>query len=128
MCPKNLLEIYGDRKGNLTTKTFYKTKKAVSQRVLSLKESEHLTSVTDGASLLDVAKLPQFFEYPQTDRSELYFREGETQDIWKDQSVGFEERITSAAVRLANNQSGDGQRLMSAVKNSVGHQEVKESA
>ena len=60
----NLLAIYEDLKGNLTAKTFYKTKKAVSQRVLSLMKSEHLTSVTDGACLSD-AKLPKFFEYPK---------------------------------------------------------------
>lgn len=60
----NLLEIYGDRKGNLTAKTFYKTRKGVSQRVLSLMKSEHLTSVTDGATLSDGAKLPKFFENP----------------------------------------------------------------
>ena len=58
----NLLEIYGDRKGNLTAKTFYKTRKGVSQRVLSLMKSEHLTSVTDGATLSDGAKLPKFFD------------------------------------------------------------------
>ena len=182
----NLLEVYGDRKGNLTAKTFYKTKKAVSQRVLSLKKSEHLTSVTDGASLSDGAKLPKFFENPtivEEESFEYRFRDGETGDIWKDQSVGLEERITNAAIRLSNNQSGDltlrndamqaiggnltslrkamaaqkrydqatvkrvadlarilmqngylsgmtsgeMQRMISAVKNSVGHKEIKES-
>lgn len=41
--------------------------------------------------------------------SELRFRDtdGETGDIWKDRSVGFEERITNAAIRLSNNQAGD---------------------
>jgi N12 class adenine-specific DNA methylase/predicted nucleotidyltransferase len=114
---------------------------------------------------------------------ELKFREGETGDIWKDQSLGLEERITNAAIRLSNNQSGDMtlrndamraiggnltslrkamalqkrydqstvkrvadlakvlmqngylrdmtagemQRLLSVVKNSVGHEDVKES-
>lgn len=60
----NLREIYGDRKGNLTAKTFYKTRKGVSQRALSLLKSEHLTSVTDGATLSDGAKLPKFFDTP----------------------------------------------------------------
>ncbi|MDE7377537.1 MAG: hypothetical protein K2N13_01065 [Paraprevotella sp.] len=114
---------------------------------------------------------------------EARFRDGETGDIWKDRSVGLEERITNAAIRLSNNQSGDltlrndamqaiggnltslrkamaaqkrydqatvkrvadlarilmqngylsgmtsgeMQRMISAVKNSVGHKEVKES-
>ena len=82
----NLLEIYGDRKGNLTAKTFYKTKKAVSQRVLSLMKSEHLTSVTDGASLSD-AKLPKFFEYPKTEGEEDKIR-------FRDPGMGLEETIT----------------------------------
>ena len=182
----NLLEIYGDRKGNLTAKTFYKTRKGVSQRVLSLIKSEHLTSVTDGATLSDSAKLPKFFDNPTIVKEESFeyrFRDGETGDIWKDRSVGLEERITNAAIRLSNNQSGDltlrndamgaiggnltslrkamaaqkrydqatvkrvadlarilmqngylsgmtsgeMQRMISAVKNSVGHKEVKES-
>ena len=74
----NLLEIYGDRKGNLTAKTFYKTRKGVSQRVLSLMKSEHLTSVTDGATLSGDAKLPKFFEYPKSENDpDIRFREGD---------------------------------------------------
>ena len=38
---------------------------------------------------------------------EARFRDGETGDIWKDQSVGLQERITNAAIRLSNNQSAD---------------------
>ncbi len=34
-------------------------------------------------------------------------KDGETGDIWKDRSVGLEERITNAAIRLANNQAAD---------------------
>lgn len=106
----NLLEIYGDRKGNLTAKTYYKTRKGVSQRALSLMKSEHLTSVTDGATLSDGAKLPKIFDTPTIEggeKFEILFRDGETGDIWKDQSVGLQERITNAAIRLSTNQSGD---------------------
>lgn len=39
--------------------------------------------------------------------TELRFKDGETGDIWKDRSVGLEERITNAAIRLANNQAAD---------------------
>lgn len=102
----NLMEVYADRKGNLTSKSFFKSKEGVSQRAMLLNESSTLTSVTDGATLSDSAKLPQFFEYPKLESIELYFREGETGDIWKDGSIGMEERMTNAAVRLANNQSG----------------------
>lgn len=40
---------------------------------------------------------------------EIRFRDtgGETDDIWSDRSVGLEERITNAAIRLAGNQAGD---------------------
>lgn len=58
----NLLEIYADKKGNLTAKTFYKTKEGVSQRAMTLSKSLHTTSETDGATLNDDAKIPQMFE------------------------------------------------------------------
>ena len=108
----NLLEIYGDRKGNLTAKTFYKTRKGVSQRALSLMKSEHLTSVTDGATLSDGAKIPKIIDTLTIEDEEKFdfrFRDqnGETGNLWKDQSVGLQERITNAAIRLSNNQSGD---------------------
>ena len=38
---------------------------------------------------------------------DVRFRDGETDDIWKDRSVGLEERITNAAIRLSNNQMAD---------------------
>lgn len=105
----NLLEIYGDRKGNLTAKTFYKTRKGVSQRVLSLMKSEHLTSVTDGATLSDGAKLPKFFDNSISGHEmiEYRFRDSETGDIWKDQSIGLKEKITYAALRLSKAQADD---------------------
>ena len=82
----NLMEIYSDKKGNLTAKSFFKSKEAVSQRVMLLKESSTLTSVTDGASLSDGAKLPNFFEYPKTeDEDGVRFRDGD---------LGLEEYIT----------------------------------
>ncbi len=58
----NLLEIYADKKGNLTAKTFYKTKEGVSQRAMTLSKSLHTTSETDGATLNVDANIPQMFE------------------------------------------------------------------
>ncbi len=139
-------------------------------------------------ALDDAAKVVKSFENPTIadgESSRYRFRDtdSETGDIWNDRSVGLEERITNAAIRLSNNQGGDLtlrndamraiggnltslrramaaqkrydqaivkrvgdlarilmqngylsgmtsgeiQRLISAVKNSVGHQEVKES-
>lgn len=39
--------------------------------------------------------------------NDVRFRDSEIGDIWNDRSVGLEERITNAAIRLSNNQSGD---------------------
>lgn len=88
----NLLEVYGDRKGNLTTKTFYKTRKGVSQRVLSLMKSEHLTSVTDGATLSDGTKLPKFFDIPtiaEDESSEERQRHGDGYGAYSDAEMSY---------------------------------------
>lgn len=58
----NLIEIYTTKKGNLSSKTFYKTKKGVSHRAMILKkESKHSTSETNEATLSD-AKVPILFD------------------------------------------------------------------
>lgn len=72
----NLLEIYADKKGNLTAKTFYKTKEGVSQRAITLSKSLHTTSETDGATLNNDAKIPQMFE-PTSIEGEISTRQGE---------------------------------------------------
>ena len=76
----NLLEIYSDRKGNLTAKSFYKSKEGVSQRAISLARTLHSTSETGGATLNTDAKIPQMFENPSLDDENL-FRIGETKRI-----------------------------------------------
>lgn len=84
----NLLEVYANSWGNLTSKSFFKSKESVSQRAVSLEnESSHLTSLTDGPTLSDVAKLPKFFEYPKSEGEEekIFFRDGD---------MGLEEAIT----------------------------------
>ena len=48
----------------MNSKTYYKTKKGVSQRVISLIDSLHSTPETDGATLSDT-KLPQIFGLPK---------------------------------------------------------------
>lgn len=94
----NLLEIYANSWGNLTSKSFYHIKKSVSQRVLSLKKSEHLTSVTDGPTLKDGAKLPTFFEYPKS--------EEEKTTRFRDSDMGLDEYVTKIKVEAAK-ASGD---------------------
>lgn len=96
----NLMEIYSDRKGNLTAKTFYKTKKDATQRVMELRKSLlltsetysgsilsdesvsqraiplakalHSTSETGGATLNTNAKVPQMFEISKTDNPQTF--------------------------------------------------------
>ena len=63
----NLVEVYGKKSGQLTAKTFYKTKKGIEQRELELKKAPYLsTSETDGVlSQRDIAldtKIPQMLE------------------------------------------------------------------
>ena len=58
----NLMEIYSDRKGNLTAKTFYKTRKGSKQRVIDIEKSLILTSEASLVHPLSGAKIPQMFE------------------------------------------------------------------
>lgn len=68
----NLAEVYGDRKGNLTAKSFYNTKKEASQRVMEIKRSLLPTSVTySGATPSSGAKIPTFFETTSVDGEEI---------------------------------------------------------
>ena len=83
----NLMEVYSDRKGNLTAKSFFKSKEGVSQRAMLLNESSTLTSVTDGATLLSDANLPKFFEYPKSGDEDGIVR-------FRDPDMGLEETIT----------------------------------
>ena len=58
----NLVEVYTTKRGNLSSKTFYKTKKGVSHRAMILeKESGHSTSETNGAAL-SATNVPKLFD------------------------------------------------------------------
>ena len=61
----NLAEIYTSRRGNITAKTLYKTKKGVSQRVMALTEPQHFTSGTTEATLFDT-NIPILFDLQKT--------------------------------------------------------------
>ncbi len=67
----NLMEIYSDRKGNLTAKTFYKTKKGSSQRVIDIEKSLLLTSETSLVHPLSDAKIPQMLEFSKSDVADV---------------------------------------------------------
>ncbi len=74
----NLLEVYADRKGNLTSKSFFKSKEGVSQRVISLQNDPTLYVHDGWGNPLDGAKLPKFFETAKEsdESSRLRFRSG----------------------------------------------------
>ena len=57
----NLMEIYANKKGTLTAKTYYKTKKGATQRVMEL-ESLLPTSETYSGATLSNAKIPKLFD------------------------------------------------------------------
>lgn len=52
------------KKGNLTAKTFYKTRKDASQRVMDIDKSLLPTSETYFSAILSDANIPQIFENP----------------------------------------------------------------
>jgi hypothetical protein len=58
----NLVEVYGDKKRNLSAKSLYNTKKDVSHRaMIIIKQSRLSTSKTSGA-ILSETNIPQLFE------------------------------------------------------------------
>lgn len=93
----NLAEVCSTKRGNLTAKSFFKSKKkGISQRVMEITKSLLPTSVTySGESLSSDAKIPNLFELEQEigkDSSELIrFRDDE----------GLDEAITRMKVEEA---------------------------
>lgn len=76
----NLIEVYTTKRGNLSSKTFYKTKKGVSHRAMILeKESRHSTSEANGATLSD-AKIPILFDIANQEEGTTRFRITSEQD------------------------------------------------
>ena len=83
----NLMEIYSDRKGNLTAKTFYKTRKDATQRVMDIEKSLLPTSETYSGAILSDAKIPQMFESASVE-DDFSAREGD--GAYTDDEVSFE--------------------------------------
>lgn len=101
----NLMEVYADRKGNLTAKSFFKSKEGVSQRAMLLNESSTLTSVTDGATLFDGAKLPKLFENPTVSESESVRYRFRDDDGMPNMTI--KEQTLKMSVMLADRHSED---------------------
>lgn len=101
----NIMEVYADRKGNLTAKSFFKSKEGVSQRAMLLNESSTLTSVTDGATLFDGAKLPKLFENPTVSESESVRYRFRDDDGMPNMTI--KEQTLKMSVMLADRHSED---------------------
>lgn len=101
----NLLEIYSDKKGNLTAKSFYKSKEGVSQRAISLTRTLHSTSETDGATLNTDAKIPQMFEISDMENENLHQPDTDTDIRFRELSAP-EETIDNAS-RQGNDYARD---------------------
>jgi len=62
----NLIEIYSNKRGNLSVKSLYNTKKDVTHRAITdIKQFRLFTSKTSGAILSDT-KIPQLFEFTKS--------------------------------------------------------------
>lgn len=101
----NLLEIYSDRKGNLTAKSFYKSKEGVSQRAISLTRTLHSTSGTDGATLNTDAKIPQMFE--TSDMKNENFHKPDTDTDIRFRELSVPEETMDNASRQGNDYARD---------------------
>ncbi len=101
----NLLEIYSDKKGNLTAKSFYKSKEGVSQRAISLTRTLHSTSETDGATLNVDAKIPQMFETSDMENENLHQPDTDTDIRFRELSAP-EETMDNAS-QQGNNYARD---------------------
>ena len=97
----NLTEVCSTKKGNLTAKSFFKSKKkGIDQRVMEIKQSLLPTSVTySGETLSSDAKIPSLFELSKDNTENLsesddLFRDGDAADYEKAHARNiYEERV-----------------------------------
>lgn len=94
----NLTEVCSTKRGNLTTKSFFITKKkGISQRVMEIEKSLLPTSVTySGESLSSDAKIPTLFQNPNTEggnqSDDILFRDGDKVEYEKAMARDMYER------------------------------------
>ena len=86
---------------NLSTKTYYKTKKDAAQRVMELKKSLLPTSETYSGAILSDAKIPQMFERVNTLLSDMKIDpQTKTDNSGIKQSINRIERAVAKAKAL----------------------------
>lgn len=110
----NLTEVCSTKKGNLTAKSFFKSKKkGISQRVMEIKDSLLPTSVTySGEFLSSEAKIPTLFEINESS-SENVADEG---ILFRDGDMGLEETITKMKVEASQANADNWQARQDAMK------------
>ncbi len=99
----NLTEVCSTKKGNLTAKSFFKSKKkGISQRVMEIKGSLLPTSVTySGESLSSDAKIPTMFDIGESSSENvadegIMFRDGDSEEYAKAMARdAYERRVAS---------------------------------
>ena len=103
----NLTEVCSTKKGNLTAKSFFKSKKkGISQRVMEIKASLLPTSVTySGESLSSDAKIPTLFETNEISsenvENDVLFRDGDAASYDKALARGtYEMRVKSGMYQM----------------------------
>ena len=110
----NLTEVCSTKKGNLTAKSFFKSKKkGISQRVMEIKDSLLPTSVTySGEFLSSDAKIPTLFE----------INEGSSKNVadegimFRDGDMGLEEAITKMKVKASQANADNWQAKQDAMR------------
>lgn len=110
----NLTEVCSTKKGNLTAKSFFKSKKkGISQRVMEIKDSLLPTSVTySGEFLSSDAKIPTLFE----------INEGSSKNVadegimFRDGDMGLEETITKMKVEASQANADNWQAKQEAMR------------
>jgi N12 class adenine-specific DNA methylase len=110
----NLTEVCSTKKGNLTAKSFFKSKKkGISQRVMEIKDSLLPTSVTySGEFLSSDAKIPTLFEI-----NEGYSKNVADEGImFRDGDMGLEETITKMKAEASQANADNWQAKQDAMR------------
>ena len=110
----NLTEVCSTKKGNLTAKSFFKSKKkGIIQRVMEIKDSLLPTSVTySGEFLSSDAKIPTLFEINEGS-SKTVADEG---IMFRDGDMGLEETITKMKVEASQANADNWQAKQDAMR------------
>ncbi len=110
----NLTEVCSTKKGNLTAKSFFKSKKkGISQRVMEIKDSLLPTSVTySGEFLSSDAKIPTLFEINESSSENV----ADKGIMFRDGDMGLDETITQMKIAASQANADNWQAKQEAMK------------